>query len=114
MLANAIRTAAERHRDAPAFVAADGWHVTFADLDRLSDEAAAGLASQGVARGDVVALLLPSSPDYVVAYLAAAKLGAVTTGVNPRFTSDERRRALEVVRPDLVIASAEHAVQTDA
>ncbi|MEX2458536.1 MAG: class I adenylate-forming enzyme family protein, partial [Actinomycetota bacterium] len=31
-----------------------------------------------------VALLLPSTPEYPVAYLAAAKAGLVTSGINPR------------------------------
>src|SRR5260221_543680 len=91
------RRAAVRFGDAPAIVAADGWTVSYADLDRLSDEAAFGLLALGVGPGSVVALVLPSTPDYVVAYIAAAKLGAITTGVNPRFTPDERGRALDVV-----------------
>ena len=38
----------------------------------------------GVRKGDVVALLLPSSIDYAVCYHASLRLGAVTSGVNPR------------------------------
>ena len=114
MLDEAVRIAAQRHGDAIAFVAADGWTVTHADLDRLSDEVAAGLAKDGIEPGHVVALLLPSTPDYVVAYLAAAKVGAITAGVNPRYMPDERRRALDVVRPDLVIASPALVVEMPA
>jgi acyl-CoA synthetase (AMP-forming)/AMP-acid ligase II len=44
-----------------------------------------------------------------VAYLALAKLGAVTAGVNPRLAPAERIAALEVVRPDLVITTADLA-----
>ena len=83
----------------PAFVAAGGWPLSYADLDRLSDEAAVGLAALGVAEGDVVALALPSTPDYAVAYAALAKLGAVTAGINPRSTPAERAAVLEVARP---------------
>ena len=78
--------------------------MSFADLDRLSDEAAAGLATRGVVEGSVAVLLLGSTPDYAVAYGALAKLGAATAGVNPRFTDDEVRRCLEVVRPDVILA----------
>ena len=53
---------------------------TYADLDRISDEVAAGLARRGVGEGDVVALVLPPGPEYLLAYLAAAKLGAITAG----------------------------------
>ena len=40
-------------------------------------------------RGDVVALLLPSTPLYLVAYLGAARIGAVTTGINVRYRRTE-------------------------
>ena len=104
-LTEALRGAASRFGDAPAFVDAGGWPIGFAELDRVTDEVATGLADRGVAEGSVAALLLGSTVDYAVAYLALAKVGAVTAGVNPRFTADEQRRCLEVVRPDVVLAT---------
>ena len=62
-----------------------------------------GLLEHGVAAGDVVALVGPSDIDYVVAYLAAAKIGAITAGVNPRYTPSERVAVLEVARPAIVV-----------
>src|SRR5512145_1136102 len=38
---------------------------------------ARGLAGRGLARGDVVAVQLPNSPEFVFSYLAIARLGAV-------------------------------------
>ncbi|MCK2219629.1 long-chain fatty acid--CoA ligase [Actinomadura sp. ATCC 31491] len=55
--------------------------LTFAALDRLSDQVASGFAHRGVRIGDVVALALPDGPEFVVCYVAAAKIGAVTAGV---------------------------------
>ncbi|MBA2280410.1 MAG: AMP-binding protein, partial [Acidimicrobiia bacterium] len=74
--------AARRHGAIVAYVAATGWRLTYAALDHLSDEVAGGLTHAGVGPGDVVGLVLPPCPDFVVAYLAAAKVGAVTAGVN--------------------------------
>src|SRR5689334_23907356 len=93
-LAATVREAAVRFGAQPAFVAADGWPLTYADLDRLSDEVAVAFAARGVGPGALVALVLPSTPDYVVAYAAAAKLGAITAGVNPRLTEPERAAVL--------------------
>ena len=59
MLASTVREAAARFGDLAAFVAAEGWPLSYAELDRLSDEAAVGLADLGVAEGDLVALTLP-------------------------------------------------------
>jgi acyl-CoA synthetase (AMP-forming)/AMP-acid ligase II len=101
------RVAAEAGRrfgDTPAYVAADGEAVTYADLDRRSDAAAAALLRAGVGEGDVVALKLASSPEYVIAYLAAAKVGAVTAGVNLRLSEPEQAAVLDVAQPRLVVA----------
>ena len=109
MLGELIGEAARRFGGSPAFVAADGWVVTYEDLDRLSDEVAAGLHRRGLAEGDVVALVLPSIPEYVVAYLAAAKVGAITAGVNARLSPPERAGVLAVAAPELVLATADLA-----
>ena len=68
-----------------------GWPLTYADVDRISDEVAVGLAREGVGRGDVVALVLPPGPEYLLAYCAAAKLGAITAGVNDRLVATRTR-----------------------
>lgn len=107
MLAEIVPEAADRWGDRPALVAARGWSLTYADLHTVSDEAAAGLVERGVAEGDVVGLCLPSTPDYMVAYVAAAKVGAVTAGVNPGLAPVERARVLGSVRPAFTLATAE-------
>src|SRR5207342_2743919 len=90
----------------PALLAADGTPVSYIELDRRSDEVAVGLSRRGIGLGSVVALTMASIPEYVVAYAALAKVGAVTAGVNPRLTDAERATALGVVGPDLVLDDA--------
>jgi acyl-CoA synthetase (AMP-forming)/AMP-acid ligase II len=106
VLGELIGEAGRRFRDRVAYVAEGGLSLTYADLDRLSDEVAAGLRRRGVGEGDVVALVLPTIPEYAVAYLAAAKVGAVTAGVNPRLSPPERAGVLAVADPKLVLATA--------
>lgn len=107
MLGRVIDHAAEQFGDATALVAADGWPVSFTQLARRSQEVAAGLARRGVGPGDVVALVLPAIPEYTVAYLAAARLGAVTAGVNARLSNDERHAVLTRSDPAVVVATAD-------
>jgi acyl-CoA synthetase (AMP-forming)/AMP-acid ligase II len=104
MLSATAREAARRFADATAYVAPDGWTLSYRDLDRISDEVAVGLAHRGLTAGDVLALVLPSGPEYLVSYLAAAKLGAITAGVNDRLTADERAAVVGTADPRLVIA----------
>jgi len=62
-----VREAARRYRthDALLFF---GRAVTFAELDRLTDQFAAGLQRLGVGRGTPVSLHLPNCPQFVIAY----------------------------------------------
>jgi acyl-CoA synthetase (AMP-forming)/AMP-acid ligase II len=105
MLPSTVRAAAARFGPAPVFVDPHGQPLSFADLDRRSDEVATGLAAAGIGPGTVLGLALDAGTAYVVAYVAAAKLGAATAGVNPRLTPAERRRLLDVVEPTLVLAA---------
>ena len=83
-----LRRVAADDPDAIAFVDGDR-RLTYADWDRASDHAASALWGAGVRPGEVVAVLLPPSFAYPVTYLAAAKLGCATAGINPRFGPQE-------------------------
>ncbi|NJP96551.1 acyl--CoA ligase [Nonomuraea sp. FMUSA5-5] len=74
--------------------------LSFADLDRFSDQVAAGLAHRGTRIGDVVVLALPDGPEFVICYLAAAKIGAVTAGIGV-----ERLGLLTGLDPAIVITA---------
>ena len=106
-LAATVRAAAARFGARPAFVDPDGTVLTYADLDARSDEVAAGLRAEGVGPGDVVLLRLPSDSAYVVAYAAAAKLGAVTAGVNPHLAPPEQAALAAVAGGPFAVDSAD-------
>ena len=112
MLGAIVAEAASRYGDTPAYVTPDGTSLSYAELHRFSDALAGGLRARGVGPGDLVGLLLPSGPGYAVAYAAAAKIGAVTAGVNDKLSPPERRACLRIARPRLVLASAELAATT--
>ena len=102
-LASCLGEAARRFGETPVYVAENGLVLSYTELDRLSDEMAVGLARRGVEEGDVVALVLPTIPEYFVCYLAAAKVGAITAGVNTRLSEVEQQAVLNVAQPSLVL-----------
>jgi acyl-CoA synthetase (AMP-forming)/AMP-acid ligase II len=106
VLAQVLREAARRFPERRALVHG-GSAFTYAGLDAITDQVAAGLARRGVRPGHLVALVLPSGPEYVVAYLALARLGAITTGVGPRYTPAERAAILAQAAPDVVMVTDE-------
>jgi len=68
---------------------------------------ATGLAGLGLRKGDVLALVLPNVPEFVVAFHAAATLGAIVTPVNPTLTPNEARGQLRDSGARLVVTLAE-------
>ncbi|MEZ5843938.1 MAG: AMP-binding protein [Hyphomicrobiaceae bacterium] len=83
-LGDELRRAAREAPDLPFLRMMNGeW--TFAEIDRDSDRVAAALHAEGVRHGDVVSLMLPNCAEFVVAWLALAKLGAVTAPLNTAF-----------------------------
>ena len=66
-----------------------GRNLTWRELDRGSDALAHALAGEGVKEGDRVALLLPNCPQFIIAELAAWKLGAIVAPQNPIYTERE-------------------------
>jgi acyl-CoA synthetase (AMP-forming)/AMP-acid ligase II len=114
MLGGIVAEAATRYGETALYVTPEGESLSYGALHRLSDEVAGGLSRRGVGPGDVVGLLLPSGAAYAVAYVAAAKVGAVTAGVNDKLSPPERRRCLEIARPAIVIASTALAESTGA
>jgi acyl-CoA synthetase (AMP-forming)/AMP-acid ligase II len=91
----------------PAVAGTTRRSLTFAAWDRAADGVAGLLARHGVGRGDVVCLLLPSSIDYAVLYAALQRLGAITSGINPRMGAAEVASIVERAAPVLAVVDPE-------
>ena len=103
MIPATVAEAARRFGDRIAYVTESGWELSYADIERMSGEVAVGLAREGVREGDVVGLVLPPGAEYLLAYCAAARLGAITAGVNDRLSQRERAAVLELATPKVTI-----------
>ena len=60
-----------------------GRRLTYQQIKELSDRFAASIRSLGIQKGDRVILLLPNSPQFLVAYYGLLKAGAVVVPLNP-------------------------------
>src|SRR4051794_6216195 len=58
--------------------------ITFADWMAAADRLGAELSRRGVRPGDVVAIALPPSIEFAIAYAAVVRVGAVASGLNLR------------------------------
>ena len=99
-----LEASARRFPDRPAF-AWFGKRLTFRELLTEVERCSAMLAGLGVAKGDRVALIMPNSPTYVIAYYACMRLGAIAVGNNPLYTEREMEHQLADHQPRVVLVT---------
>jgi long-chain acyl-CoA synthetase len=80
----------------------DTW-VSYFELQNYVKSFATALIDFGIKKGDVVALILPNCVQYVIAYYASTKIGAIVSGVNPTYQPVEVLHQLEIIKPKLLI-----------
>ena len=67
----------------------DGRSFSYQEFSTAVERVAAMLSAAGIEKGNVVSLLLPNSVEYVVAYFACWRLGAVAGPINSLLKSQE-------------------------
>jgi long-chain acyl-CoA synthetase len=85
-------------RGRPEAVAFDflGATATYHALGEMIDRCADGLAALGLGRGDRLTISMPTSPQGIVPFYAAAKLGAVSSVIHPLSTTKEIEQYLDI------------------
>ena len=71
-----------------------GLRLTYAEVDRQAAGLAASLEGLGVGAGDTLAVDLPNWPEWVVAFLAGARLGATVVPLDPGLSFHELKYQL--------------------
>ena len=80
-----------------------GKSISFAQVDDASRALAAWLQTQGLDKGDRVAVMLPNVPQYPVAVAAILRAGYVVVNVNPLYTPRELEHQLKDSGAKLII-----------
>jgi acyl-CoA synthetase (AMP-forming)/AMP-acid ligase II len=83
------RATVDRHGGDEALVEVGGERLSYDEWWQRSARVAGGLRSQGVQRGDRVAIHLQNGNAWAVAFLGVQLAGAVAVPVNTRFAADE-------------------------
>lgn len=95
------------------FVTFAGREVRYAEFDAMVSRTAAGLAALGVVKGDRVALAAPNSVEFLTAWFAIIRLGAVEVPISGEFRAPQVRYVLADTEARLLICDAgfagEHA-----
>ena len=80
----------------------DAW-ITYKQFQNYVKSFATALANLGIKKGDVVAIYLPNCPQYIVAYFAITRIGAIASGINPTYQPVEVLHQFDITKPKLLI-----------
>jgi crotonobetaine/carnitine-CoA ligase len=105
------RAAQNPHRP---FLRMDGVRLSVGEFDLACNRLAHGLAAHGVQRGEHVGVMLPNSPEFLVAWFALAKLGAVEAAVNTLFRGPGLAHVLNLTGCRLLVVDEAYLDQLEA
>jgi acyl-CoA synthetase (AMP-forming)/AMP-acid ligase II len=106
-----VRQAGQRH-GASDYIVTPTRRLTFGQADLLSRRLAARMLRSGIGKGTRVGILFPQGPDFVVALLAATRIGAVAVPLSTFLRGPELRRAVRHVDIAVLVAPR-HMLGTD-
>ncbi|MHB1127488.1 MAG: class I adenylate-forming enzyme family protein [Bacillota bacterium] len=77
---------------------------SYQEYNDIVDTIARAYLELGIQKGDRIALIIPTRPEFLFCYLAAAKIGAILVGLNVRYRGTEFEYMLNNSQPSLLIA----------
>jgi len=83
-----LEDSAEKYPDKPCTIF-KGAEISYKEMSKITDQLAAALVDLGVKKGDRVGILIPNTPQFVMAYFAVLKTGGVVVATNPQYTERE-------------------------
>ncbi len=83
-----LEESARKYPDQPCTIF-KGAKISYQEMNTITDRLAAGLSDLGIKKGDRVGIFIPNTPQFVMAYFAALKLGAIVVATNPLYTARE-------------------------
>ena len=83
--------------------------VSYAEFNRRVNQVANGLLAAGVHQGEKVALLLANCPEFLYAFFACARVGAVVVPVNPQLKAEEVQYILNNCEAGVLLAAPQFA-----
>jgi len=106
-VAAVLREQVRRRGDHPLLVC-DSDRLSYAEAQRRSTRLACGLITLGAGKGTHVGVLYPNGPDFIVAMLAAARIGAVVVPFSTFATAPELATQLAHVDVQILLATASY------
>lgn len=104
-IADAVEDWAAKWGERPALIS-EHETFSFADLNARANRYARWATANGIAKGDVVCLLMPNRPEYVSIWVGIARMGGVTALLNTNLTGKALGHSIDIVEPRHLIVAA--------
>jgi long-chain acyl-CoA synthetase len=88
--------------------------LDYATMNRRANRLAHALLDLGISQGDKIGLLIPNSPEFVIAYLGILKTGAIAVPFDHRLKREEIEKHLEFTEARLLISCPAIEFLTDS
>ncbi len=95
------------------FSEADGRSWTYAEFDKVVNCVANMFTENGIKKGEVVSLLMPNSAEYVIAYFACFKIGALAGPINSLLKPEEIAFALNDSEAKMLLVNSQFQTAID-
>ena len=105
---NALLDKAVKEASEQVFIHFHGRSMTYAQMSAYLDTLTQNLMRLGLRPGECAAILLPNIPQFVLAYYALLRAGAVVAALNPYYKEREYSELLADCRPKIVICLESH------
>ena len=106
LLSTVIDEISGRLGDVPALLS-DRECFTYRELAQRANQYAHWALEQGLAKGDVVGLLMPNRPEYIAIWVGISKVGAVVALLNTNLAGASLAHCINIVCPKHLIVASE-------
>lgn len=79
--------------------------ISYCELNSFSDHFGASLVDLGIKKGDRIAIFIPNSPQFIIAYFGILKAGGIVTAINPLHKEREVEHQLIDSEAKLIVSS---------
>jgi len=77
--------------------------ITWGEFEEQTNNLAKSFLSMDVKKGDVIATMLPASPEYIFSLIAADKIGAVLCALDIKYKKADLKKFISHLEPKLLI-----------
>ena len=106
-LGRLLELRSETHSDKPFLQHKEDSPLTFKEVNKIANRVAHGLSKLGIEKGDKILIFLPNCLEFIYAWFAASKLGALQVPVNIDYKGYFIEHVANNSRADVMIADQE-------